>query len=273
MIEPKIEIPEKFVGIKVDRKIYANAIRKSLSVTTDMKTKIFSDFKDLIQDIIDGKLCGIISISATNTSSRTEGVIRHDMKYLPGWNITKANDFPLPPIAEMEGLLQLGVLIEIIAKMHQGAFAKKPEGSFDIKQHLTELRAQMLPCDQHLSIAVVDDMPSEVADILQLLEIWPGNVTTHAVVGVPKAGAAQLAEDILAHSPNIVLLDEAIDIVKGTDVAKALLDKGFQGKLASITGGQCPEFTKSHFGSKSSISSIQSSGHSFVSFINRLISR
>lgn len=264
-------IPEQTVAIKVNSEMYARAMEQSLAVMTDLRIKTYFDNRELIQDLLAGKICGIISVGAKD--SRADGIIKHDLKNMPGWDVAKANAFPLPPVMDMYQPVLLVRILELASKMHKGEFFDREEEKFDLEDHLAELRSTMLAPKGSLSVMVVDDMPDEVAGIVRLLEVWPGEL----VLGTACIGQADIADSdeqalvVGVERPDIVLLDEIIGNIKGSDVAKGLLTRGFTGTLASITGGECPEFTSHYFNAKTHIQTSRQAAEGFISFMNNLV--
>ncbi|MBT6691079.1 hypothetical protein HOB10_01955 [Candidatus Parcubacteria bacterium] len=264
-------IPEQVVAIKVGSKVYAGAMKQSLAVMTDLRIETYFNNRILVQDLLAGKICGIISVSFKD--GRADSIIRHDLKNLPGWDVARANSFPLPPVSDIREPVLLVNILELAAKMHQGEFFDRKEEKFDLEDHLAELRSTMLAPKSQLSVMVVDDMPDEVAGMMRLLNVWPGGL----VINEAAIGQSHIVDSdeqslvVIIERPDIVLLDEDIGDIKGSDVAEVLLDKDFEGILASITGGECPEFTRYHFGSKTSIQTSRQAAERFISFMNKLI--
>jgi len=266
---PEPTLPDQIVAIKVNSELYAGAMKQSLAVVTDLRIETYFDNRSLVQDLLAGKICGIISVSSKGSSA--DSVIRHDLKNMPGWDVAKANSFPLPPVVDIQQPVLLVNVLQLAAKMHQGEFFDQQEEEFDLEDHLAELRSTMLAPQGELTVMVVDDMPDEVAGILRLLSIWPGDLVVHEVVGQSYADAVSISSAVFDRKPAIVLLDEAIGDLKGSDVATALGACGFEGIFASITGGECPEFTSHYFNAKTNIRTSRQAAERFISLMNRLI--
>ena len=121
-----------------------------------------------------------------------------------------------------------------------------------------------------IRIVVVDDMPRVVEGILDLLRAWPGKLEIHTIMGIPRGTTEDLANEISGKNPHIVLLDESIGSLKGSDVANILLEKRFNGILVSITGGQCPNFTPFCFLSKMKVALNQKAASNFIGLMNQI---
>ena len=271
--EEIIEIPEQTVAVKVDGEIYMRAMQKAITaVRPELKIEVYHEYKPLIQDILAGKIAAIIGIGMFEEEVRTEGIIRHDLKYFPGFDFKKAEKFPLPPIAHQYQPVLLKDIVEMAEIIIKGKFVPKEDTEeYDFENTLPLLRAEMLPAKEMTVIALVDDVPHEVDGMIRLLEVWP-NLAVFPILGEPE-NVNELVNKILAINPKIVLLDEAIATVKGTDVANALWEHEYAGIIASTTGGSCPKYTKDHFGRKIKIEEDLNATEQFIQFMNRLIAR
>lgn len=126
--------------------------------------------------------------------------------------------------------------------------------------------------DKLKNLVLVDDREDQVRGMLEFLDDWP-RMKIHSLVGIPKGDANDLAEQILALKPDLVLLDESIGSVKGTEVAFILKDKQCPAVLASISWGNewDPPYTKFHLGDKPQVGRDPKVDENFVDFMNELI--
>lgn len=274
--EEPIPMPERFVAIKTDSEIYGQAVKQSVSTNCNAPVKYYhGESRLLLIDILAGRIVGVIGIGTAFKVEdvRTEAVLRHSLKNLDGWDYEKAEAFPLPPVVDIAQPALLIEVIKTILEMHQGLTRPIEETQgFVLEDRLVDLRLEMLAADQAVTVTLVDDKPKEVAHLVRLLEVWP-RVELHKFVGTLIGTTTTLTSQILSKNPDIVLLDEDIDEIRGTDVANSLLRQGFEGTLVSITGGVKPGFTPHHFGSKTVVGKNIKAAADFIAFMNRMIFR
>lgn len=161
---------------------------------------------------------------------------------------------------------------EIIPSEVREHFQKTDEKNFDLNAYLPELLTKMITPKKHSLFIIVDDKPEYVKGLIQILKAWPSIDVRYFPVS-KKQDFPIIIKSITSYKRPIILLDEAIDEIRGTDIAETLKEKGFEGLIASITGGSCPSFTDLHFRQKDGVPKNKYSTDMFVDFVNHLIKK
>jgi CheY-like chemotaxis protein len=231
----------------------------------------YQKISELAKDIILNKIYGVLFI--TKKGSGTVSNIWNYMKKIPGWNWDRALEFPLPHIIDFGyNSLKFSEATSLITQMMDGDFYQKVRNEFILERHLSWLRLMMSVPKEPITIMIVDDMPDQIYGPTILLEIWP-NVTLNAIKNPHHHLDRELVDKILEEKPNILLLDEAMGHIKGTQIAQMLKEKGFQGIFASITAGRHPNYTDHIFSKKGSVPTNEKSAKKFIEFVNMLIKK
>lgn len=116
---------------------------------------------------------------------------------------------------------------------------------------------------RRLRVAVVDDSPEAVRGMVAFLQEWPGLEVTFVR---QTEGLPDVDPDM-----DIVLLDENMGDVSGTEVYAALRGAGSKATIASTTTGHAPAFTRHHFGRKAVVPRDPGATRALVDFMNLLI--
>ena len=266
---------KKVIAVKIEGKTTFLAMKKVLDlIPFEAEAEVYEDYKQLIQDIIDEKIIGVIGVGMDFhvKEGRTEGVIRHDLKYFPGFDYDRANAYPLPPIVDKGIPILLADIIKTAEKMYAGILEKEEEVAeeFDFEAALPELVGLMKAPRGPNLVAIVDDKPQEVEGLLKMLEVWP-ELNVVPFVGPTTRTAEDMAKILYDINPTIILLDEDIDQVKGTEIALNLNNVGYQGIVATITGGEKPDYANYHFALKAQVMKKKKAALEFVDFINKLL--
>ena len=230
-----------------------------------LRYKFYTDAKKLLKNIIEGSVCGVVAFQL-NAHSSVEGHLRHDLKYMPGFNYESAKKYVFPVCLDFAPPHQVFEIVGIMAKLQDGSYQPaKQVDDFSLSDALSNLVAHMYIPAQKIKILVVDDIPKEVAGMEVILDAWP-NLERSTVI--------QLSEREMPDVPDntdILLLDEGMKIT-GTQVATHLQQNSkFSGLVASTTGGDKPNYTRWHFDAKNSVAKKYSTAKEFVLFVNSLL--
>ncbi|MFZ6015059.1 MAG: hypothetical protein ACOYUZ_01755 [Patescibacteria group bacterium] len=245
-----------------------------------------------MQDLLGGLLTREISLVAgiyLDQSADIERRIRHDLKNLSGWDYQKAEEFQLPRCVNLFAGGQL--LAEILALLAETRREPEPEpknvvidmsledADYDLRADLEDsaspLRKAMFEPVSEVSIAIVDDDEHAMEGMLQILSYWR-NVSGQQFVITGKDMLGKLLEEPAFLGNDIILLDEAMGDLTGTDVFNALkynpaISKAVNTKakvFASTTGGSTPHWAEHHFSNKMHVAKSRQAALSFIEFIN-----
>jgi hypothetical protein len=260
----------KHVAVYAASKVFAPAAKQALSLYTPLRFCMYTSSKELIEAILAGEVCGVVALQVGQLeASSIEATIRHDLKNLPGWDYGKAKTLLLPYCVNLS-VNSSSVLVEawqIIVMMQEGRYrppAKSEEYSLD--EELRTLLSHMQQPSRSILVTVIDDTPEEVAGIVAILNKWP-NLNVQIVYhqhGMPSVTA----------NTSILLLDENLaDSLTGEQVVKHLRGNGFDGLIASTSGGGKPAHAQWHFGRKAEVTKDSSAALQFVCFINALLQK
>lgn len=232
------------------------------ALTPSIAFELYRKPADLLQAVLDGNVCGIVALHGSNGGS-VLGTLRHDFKNLRGRTYEEAQRYLFPPCADFSAAqFKIGELVRIVGEMSKGAYQADAE-QFDLASALPTLGVHMLMPSRDLDVAIVDDEPDMAEGMRRILEAWPRvtPIFVHAHGAMPS----------VPPSADIVLLDEAMPAVSGEDVYAALRSRGFEGIVASISGGERPAWCRHHFQQKDLVKTSPDAAKAFVHFMNGLI--
>lgn len=238
--------------------------RKKIELSN--RLEFFSDIPKLLEAVMADCLCGIINLCLLEQTTNIESLIRHDLKNRPSWGSVRASEFVLPPCCDFREINCMVRLFPIIQAMKAGCFYQVT-GEFDFNLAKPSLRANMVFPEKKVTVWVVDDQYEEIKGICAILNIWPEvavEIHEHKLQETFQLGDGFRQDDI-------VLMDEQMGQLSGTDCAGILRQKGFTGIIASITGGERPKYTPYHFGGKTGILRDFTTALAFVRFFNTLL--
>jgi len=228
-----------------------------------LRFQCYPDIKSLLDDLIAGKVCGVIGFHSSSGAS-IESSIRHDLKYFPGFDYETAKAFGLPPCADFshtEAAISMIKSIEVVAQMQEGKYRPKELEEFSLAEEMPSLVQHMYALERGCVVFVVDDQEEEMAGMVEVLRSWP----------LIRCSPILQKDTTIPPLPmaSVVLLDEDMP-VKGSEIAKHV---GQSILVASTTSGEKPNFTPWHFGSKGRIVKERAVAEAFVRFMNDLLSR
>lgn len=247
------------------------AIEQVLQTTRpDLRFKCYEKMGELLDALQKGEVCGAIGLflQPDGHPSRLEGVIRHDLKNKTGWDIVKVQHFALPPCASFGPPHLLTNLLEAALQMQKGEYqAPKPKDeNFVLSDHLSRLSAHMFVPPRQIRVAVVDDEEAAVWGLKIILRSW-----LNLDLQVYSPGTQDTLE--AEQGPDILLLDEVMSPISGTEFARLFMDQGYRGIIASISGGAKPGYTQLHFPHKLAVSKSYAAALEFVNFMNSLLGK
>jgi len=270
-----VVIPQKMVAIVSIGKegVLLKTLDKVLRTTELKNFKVYGDLKVLTEDVLLGRIEGIVSWSAGRSDFKLEGNMRHDLKYFPSFNYEKANTFPLPPIVDLSSYGSVFSDVLTAALEIRSGESKSPESDlFVIGENLSALRTKMLPPKEKMKIFLMDDTIKEVAGMSVLLEVWPNVDFKCQIADTIMAEFDNYIKEVETFEPDILLMDEDLGGPEhnGSELVQDI--KGLENCIvASTTGGVCPDSISYHFNQKSFVDSRKNSAIAFINFINKLI--
>lgn len=242
-----------------DNSTPANAVSHVLKTILDqnVRCKVYTNLNVLIGAVLNSELCGIASISPNEKEmTRIEPLVRHHLKGMRDWNYEKAEALVLPPCADF---VHLSPMVTCMGEMLAGTF--RVSDKYDLVGALPSLLTHMYVPSTNRTVVVVDDKPAEVAGIYTILAVCP----KVKLVKVMHPGSE------FAWGNDVVLLDEDMGKIKGSDIAKEILRQKPKVTVASITGGSRPSYAKHHFQAKTSIAKDKSAAEGFVKFMSAVL--
>lgn len=267
--EPEIPLPveppqnddassKKFVAVYCPEAVLSAAVTQVLTTLPFVRHRVYVKMSELLDSLIKGEICGVIGVSSTKSS--VKNLILHDL----GHRLGRDQAEPLiPPCADITPPSLVKIWETAFEMMSEKFGPVADEASFSLTAAIPELTAVMITLVRTLKIAVVDDDAKVIAGVIEIFGHWPNLITRNFLIvnTVP-------VEELLVS--DIILLDESMPI-KGTAVRALVLKSGFQGIIASTTGGDVPDWADKHFGGKAKVARSLNQAKDFVKFMNGLI--
>jgi hypothetical protein len=146
-----------------------------------------------------------------------------------------------------------------------------PINYFDLAAELeapeSRVRSRMTYLSSKLVVVIFDDNPSEIQGMKLVLESWP-DMDAFYLRATPETYAASVEAMTNA---DIILLDERMGFITGQNVYSELMREGYDGVIASISVGYCPDWAMDQFVVKGLVISHRAVALNFVQFMNQLI--
>lgn len=233
----------------------------------DLRCTYYKEMSALLDDLLKGEICGAIGLflQPEGHPGRLGGIARHDLKNRPTWTREQAQRCALPPFVSFGPGFLLADLLATAVRMQAGECQppKAEDAEFDLGQHLTQLSAHMFVPPRPIEVMIVDDEEEIVQGMKVVLDAWLNiSVSYRMPYSEPERKRP---------APDVLLLDESMDQITGTEVANDFMARGYTGIIASITGGQKPEYTPWHFQGKVQVAESWTSALEFVHFMNSLL--
>ena len=242
---------------------YIKALEKGIALQR-ANCKIYVGTKPVLHDLKEGLICGLIGIHFAEPIGLIAEQLRHDMQYHPQYSVELARNYVFPPSVNFGAPHLIALIFQAASQMHNVTFNNEGE-DFNPEQQLSELVPHMAHVKSQLSIAVFDDDEQIVTPLLTILRAWPGIVVDFIRVSD--------SLPLIPSEYNIVLLDEAMDRVTGSQIAEKISTSGCETIIASISGGHCPNYTPHHFGLKAVMKDNRQACLDFIAFMNRLFTK
>lgn len=271
---PSKAVEERFVAILVSSGSTQIALEQVMRLFgPTMNFRCFATVDGVLDDILNGQVVGVIGINREPTDS-AERFIRHNLSHRPGFDRAKADSYQLPPTYDCSSPLSVTFIYKVASQMVQGLY--RGQAATDAEEKLSRERAANIEVESSgrssekfapsspRSVVIVDDEPHMARNMSRILEGWP-NVSLTVIITI------RLPEIPL--DADIVLLDESMQRITGTQVYEDLQERGFRGLVASTTGGKPPQWVRHHFGLKKFISQSAGGAEMFIGFMNKLLSR
>lgn len=233
----------------------------------DVRYKVYKNMSALIDAILNHEICGIVSISITSRHlTRIESLIRHELKNREGWTRDKADQLVLPPCIDATDILYLVHYIHSLLAGNVSAIGT----TFNLIEVIPWLVAKMFVPPAECDVIIIDDKPDEVAGIETILAAWP---RLKPIKIICSGASRDLLSHIRLRGYGIVLLDEDMGDTKGSVLANQLRESNPRVIIASITGGNCPSYTRDHFQAKTYVEKDSFAAVGFVRFMNAILQR
>lgn len=259
-------IREKHVALFVRSVDYFLKTVRHVLNTLDLDKQAYREYigtNDLLNAILSGQVGGIISLNMRREES-IESHLRHDLKNMPDFDYRSAQKYALPPCVDIYPPHPLGVILKTIHEFREGTYQPPEQESFSLDQFLPYLVPHLYVPQRKVTVKVVDDEEWAMEGMVGILKVWPN---LRVIPEVYWGGGVFVFDD-----DDIVLLDEAMGKITGTQVAKELQkDPEFRGLIASTTSGEKPAYTRWHFQAKGRITKNKQAAQEFVRFMNSLL--
>ena len=117
------------------------------------------------------------------------------------------------------------------------------------------------------TVFVIDDNRSYALAICDLLDLWE-NIDHELIIVSNQNDLKKTVNLIMKSSVDIVLLDEGMNTVSGTEIYNELKHTDFKGEIISTSSGACPPYTNHHFKEKELLRESSIAMNRFVDFMN-----
>lgn len=258
---------KKHVAIFIDSMdaAVAKAVTTALEMYPGLNFKSYGEAEDLIKSLIAGNISGIIAVH-TESNYPIENHLRHCLKFMPGFSRGAAEKYQLPNSVDFFPPHQCIVddILRTINEMQEGIYSPAETAAPATGQTLSSFKTVMYPRPDQTVVTVIDDSPSEIEPIAKILKIWP-NVKVNIIYQTDDS-FPQIPADT-----QILLTDEKMPGITGSQIVQTLRHQGFIGIAASIWQNEKPEWAEHHFALKKLLLKDDEATALFVKFINVLL--